>query len=60
MFRDLVDKFLSKFIQKQKNKFKMNYSFGFVLQNIDTQSYRYYHSSHNNTQVLDRAVLKSC
>ena len=59
MFRDLVDKILTKIIQKQKNRFKINYSFGFVLRNIETQSYRYYHSSHNNAQVLDRAVLIS-
>ena len=59
MFRDLVDKILTKIIQKQKNRFKINYSFGFVLRNIKTQSCRYYHSSHNNAQVLDRAVLIS-
>ena len=59
MFRDLVDKILTKIIQKQKHRFKINYSFGFVLRNIETQSYRYYHSSHNNAQVLDRAVLIS-
>ena len=59
MFRDLVDKILTKIIQKQKNRFKINYSFGFVLQNIETQSYRYYHSNHNNAQVLDQAVLIS-
>ena len=59
MFRDLVDKILTKIIQKQKNRFKINYSFGFVLRNIETQSYRYYHSSHNNAQVLDRAILIS-
>ena len=59
MFRDLVDKILTKIIQKQKNRFKINRSFGFVLRNIKTQSYRYYHSSHNNAQVLDRAVLIS-
>ena len=59
MFWDLVDKILTKIIQKQKNRFKINYSFGFVLLNIETQSYRYYHSSHNNAQVLDRAVLIS-
>ena len=59
MFRDLVEEILTKIIQKQKNRFKINYSFGFVLRNIETQSYRYYHSSHNNAQVLDRAVLIS-
>ena len=59
MFRDLVDKILTKIIQKQKNRFNMNYSFGFVLRIIETQSYRYYHSSHNNAQVLDRSVLVS-
>ena len=56
MFRDLVDKVLTKIVQKQKNRCKINYSFGFVLRNIETQSYRYYHSSHNNAQVLDRAL----
>ena len=59
MFWDLVDKILTKIIQKQKNRFKINYSFGFGLRNIETQSYRYYHSCRNNAQVLDRAVLIS-
>ena len=59
MFRDLAEKILTKIIQKQKSRFKINYSFGFVLRNIETQSYGYYHSSHNNAQDLDRAVLIS-
>ena len=55
MFRDFVDKILTKIIQKQKNQLQ----FWLFLRNIETQSYRYYHSSHNNAQVLDRAVLIS-
>ena len=52
MLRDLVDKILTKIIQKQKSSFKINHSFGFVLRNIETQSYRYYYSSDSNVQVL--------
>ena len=48
MFWDLVDKILTKIIQKQNNRFKVNYSFGFVLRNNEIQSYIYYHSSHSN------------
>ena len=37
----------------------MNYSFGYVLRNIDTDELRYYHPSSNNAQVLDTAVTIS-
>ena len=57
MFEDLVEKILTKIIEKQI--IKLNYTFGYVLRNIETQRYRYDHSSRNNAQVLDRAILIS-
>ena len=50
---------LSSIIQNQTNRFKINYSLGYVLSNIETDQFRYYHLSHNNAQVLDTAVLIS-
>ena len=45
-------------MKNQKTRFKINYAFGFVLRNIETGEFRYYHAS-NNTLMLDTAVLIS-
>ena len=45
-------------MKKQENRFKINYGFGFVLKNIETGEFRYYHAS-NNSLMLDAAVLIS-
>ena len=41
----------------QKNRFKINYSLAFILKNIETKELRYYHSSFNNAQILETALL---
>ena len=46
-------------MRNQHSRFKLNYSFGYVLRNIDTDEFRYYHPSYNNAQVLDAAVIIS-
>ena len=43
-------------MKNQENRFKINYGFGFVLKNIETGEFRYYHAS-NNSLMLDTAVL---
>ena len=55
----MVLNILSSIIQNQTNRFKINYNLGYVLRNIETDQFRYYHPSHNNAQVLDTAVLIS-
>ena len=45
-------------MKNQKTRLKINYSFGFVLRNIETGEFRYYHAS-NNMLMLDTAVLIS-
>ena len=45
-------------MKKQENRFKINYGFGFVLKNIETGEFRYYHAS-NNSLMLDTAILIS-
>ena len=46
-------------MRDQQTRFKLNYSFGYVLRNIDTDELRYYHPCSNNAQVLDAAVTIS-
>ena len=41
----------------QKNRLKINYSLAYILKNIQTEELRYYHSSYNNAQILDTALL---
>ena len=43
-------------MKNRENRFKINYDFGFVLKNIETGEFRYYHVS-NNSLMLDTAVL---
>ena len=46
-------------MRDQQTRFKLNYSFGNVLRNIDTDEFRCYHPSSNNVQVLDAAMTIS-
>ena len=45
-------------MKKQKNSFKIDYGFGFILRSIETHESRYYHAS-NNLLMLDTTVLAS-
>ena len=56
--RNLIVDIAKTIMKNQKTQFKINYSFGFVLRNIETGDFRYYHAS-NNTLMLDTAVLIS-
>ena len=58
-YKDTIFTILSSIIQNQTNQFKIDYSLGYMLHNIETDQFRYYHPFHNNAQVLDTAVLIS-
>ena len=55
---NLIGRIAKTIMKKQENRFKINYGFGFVLKNIETGEFRYYHAS-NNSLMLDAAVLIS-
>ena len=49
----MIDTIAERIMRDQQTRFKLNYSFGYVLRNIDTDELRYYQPSSNNAQVLD-------
>ena len=57
-FQDMVESIAVSIMKYRKNRFKINYGFGYVLKNIDTSQIRYYHVSNNNL-MLDTAMLIS-
>ena len=57
-FQDMVENIAVSIMRYRKNRFKINYGFGYVLKNIDTSQFRYYHVSNNNL-MLDTAMLIS-
>ena len=59
IFKHMIDTIAEKIMRDQQTRFKLNYSFGYVLRNIGTDELRYYHPSSNNAQVLDAAVTIS-
>jgi len=46
-------------MENQRNQFKLNYSLGFLLRNVTTGEYHYFHPSSNNAQLIDTAILIS-
>jgi hypothetical protein len=38
---------------QQKNAFKINFSYGFVLRHVETGELRYFHASQNNARLMD-------
>ena len=55
----MIDTIAQRIMRDQQTRFKLNYSFGYILRNIDTDELRYYHPSSNNAQGLDAAVTIS-
>ena len=45
---NLIDRIAKTIMKKQENRFKINYGFGFVLKNIETGEFCYYHASNNS------------
>ena len=52
---NLIGRIAKTIMKNQENRFKINYGFGFVLKNIETGEFRYYHAS-NNSLMVDAAV----
>ena len=55
----MIDAIAERIMRDQQSRFKLNYSFGYVLRNIDTDELRYYHPSSKNALVSDAAVTIS-
>ena len=56
--QDLIENIAASIMRYRKNRFKINYGFGYVLRDVDTKEFRYYHVSNNNL-MLDTAMLIS-
>ena len=46
-------------MSNQNSRFKINYSFGYILKNIESDTLRFFHPSYNNHCVLNTAKLIS-
>ena len=44
-------------ISSQRSRFKINYSFGFVLRNLETHQMRFFHTSFGNASVLPKSTF---
>ena len=55
----LNPKIIYQILQLQFHRFKINYSFGYILKNINDNELRYYHSSFNNSVMMETARLIS-
>ena len=55
----LIRKIINQILQLQFHRFKINYSFGYILKNINDNELRYYHSSFNNSVMMETARLIS-
>ena len=49
---ECMDAYIDKVVKELKNAAKVNVSFGYIMQNIDTGEYRYFYGDKNN-YVLD-------
>ena len=43
--KPLIPKIVNRILQLQRNRFKLNYSFAYVLRNIENLELRYYHAA---------------
>ena len=55
----LIRKIVHQILNFQFHRFKINYSFGYILKNINDNELRYYHSSFNNSVMMETARLIS-
>ena len=55
----LIPKIIHQILQLQFHRFKINYSFGYILKNINDNELRYYHSFFNNSVMMETARLIS-
>ena len=57
--KPLIPKIVNRILQLQRNRFKSNYSFAYVLRNIENLELRYYYTSYNNNVMMPTACLIS-
>ena len=55
----LISKIGNQILKFQSNRFKLNYSFGFILKNINNVELHHYHASYNNNVMMETARLIS-
>ena len=55
----LIPKIVNQILQLQLHRFKINYSFGCILKNVNDNDLRYYHSLYNNSLMMETARLIS-
>ena len=53
-FEHMIDTVAERIMRDQQTRFKLNYSFGYVLRNIDTDELRYYHPSKQQRSSIGR------
>jgi len=56
-YADIVEQVHSNITAHEKTRFKINYSYGVVLRNVETDQLRYFYGSLGNARMLDFAVL---
>ena len=56
---DLFDQIHNTIMSNQNSRFKINFSFGYILKNIETDVLCFFHPSYNNHCVLNTAKLIS-
>ena len=55
----LIPKIVNQILKFQFHRIKINYSFGYILKNINNNELRYYHSSFNNSLMMETVRLIS-
>ena len=55
----LIRKIVNQILKFQFHRFKINYSFGYILKNVDNNDLCYYHASFNNSVMMSTARLIS-
>jgi len=58
-YADIVEQVHSDITAHEKTRFKINYSYGVVMRNVETDQLRYFYGSLGNARMLDFAVLIS-
>ena len=56
---DLLDQIHKTIMSNQNSRFKINFNFGYILKNIESDASRFFHPSYNNHCVLNTAKLIS-
>jgi len=56
---DIVEQVHSDIMTRERTRFEINYSYGVVLRNVETDQLRYFYGSLGNAHKLDFAVLIS-